>query len=578
MATIYRVNMTDLSVCAEEPGDNIKGMGGRGLTSTIVASEVPPSCHPLSADNKLVIAPGTLTGTGAPCSGRLSAGAKSPLTRTIKEANSGGMAAIGLATCGVQAIVLEGKPADGKLYRLVVTANDVKVQPADDLAGLGNYDTVAKQFDEFGEKISCVSIGQAGEMRATGASIAVTDVEGRPTRHCGRGGLGAVMGSKGVKVIIVDPTDGKRPKPTDSDAFKKGVSKFNDALKGHPLTGEGLPKYGTNALANVINAAGAYPTRNFSDGQFEGTEPISGERQHDVIVERGGEIAHACHRGCTIRCSRTYVDKDGEFITKGPEYETIWAHGADCGIDDLDAIARMDRMDDDLGLDTIETGATIGVAMEAGIIPFGDADAAIGLLEEVAKGTPLGRLIASGAETLGKAYGVTRVPTVKGQAMPAYDPRAVQGIGVTYATSTMGADHTAGYAVAPNVLGVGGDVDPLKPDGQVDLSRNLQIATAAIDTSGLCLFVAFAVLDDPATMEGICEMLSGLYGREITADDFLDFGKKTLAAERAFNAAAGFTAADDRLPDFFREEQLPPHNVTFGVSDDELDKVFEGIE
>jgi len=578
MATIYRVNMTDLSVRAEEPGDNIKGMGGRGLTSTIVANEVPPSCHPLSAENKLVIAPGTLTGTGAPCSGRLSAGAKSPLTRTIKEANSGGMAAIALATCGIQAIVLEGKPADGKLYRLVVTPDNLKIEAADELAGLGNYDTVTKLFDEFGDKISCVSIGQAGEMRAGGASIAVTDVEGRPTRHCGRGGLGAVMGSKGVKVIVVDPTDGKRPKPADSDAFKKGVSKFNAALKGHPLTGEGLPKYGTNALANVINAAGAYPTRNFSDGQFEGTEPISGERQHDVIVERGGEIAHACHRGCTIRCSRTYVDENGEFITKGPEYETIWAHGADCGIDDLDAIARMDRMDDDLGLDTIETGATIGVAMEAGIIPFGDAEAAIGLLEEVAKGTPLGRLIASGAEVLGKTYGVTRVPTVKGQAMPAYDPRAVQGIGVTYATSTMGADHTAGYAVAPNVLGVGGSVDPLKPDGQADLSRNLQIATAAIDTSGLCLFVAFAVLDDPATMEGICEMLSGLYGREITADDFLEFGKKTLAAERAFNAAAGFTTADDRLPDFFRKEQLPPHNVTFGVPDEELDQVFAGIE
>ena len=578
MATIYRVNMTDLSVRAEEPEDSLKGMGGRGLTSTIVAKEVPPSCHPLSAENKLVLAPGTLTGTGAPCSGRLSAGAKSPLTRTIKEANSGGMAAIALATCGVQAIVLEGEPADGKLRRLVVTADGVGIQPADDLAGLGNYDTVAKQFDEFGDKISCISIGQAGEMRSSGASIAVTDVEGRPTRHCGRGGLGAVMGSKGVKVIVVDPTAGKRPKPVDSTPFKQGVSKFNEALKGHALTGEGLPKYGTNALANVINAAGAYPTRNFSNGQFEGTEPISGERQHDVILERGGEIAHACHRGCTIRCSRTYVDENGKFITKGPEYETIWAHGADCGIDDLDAIARMDRMDDDLGLDTIETGATIGVAMEAGIIPFGDADAAMGLLEEVAKGTPLGRLIASGAEVLGRTYGVTRIPTVKGQAMPAYDPRAVQGIGVTYATSTMGADHTAGYAVAPNVLGVGGSVDPLKPDGQVDLSRNLQIATAAIDTSGLCLFVAFAVLDDPAAMEGICEMLSGLYGREITADDFLEFGKRTLAAERAFNAAAGFTAADDRLPDFLRKEQLPPHNVTFGVADDELDQVLEVIE
>jgi len=578
MGIIYRVNMTDLSVRAQTPDECDRELGGRGLTSRIVADEVPPNGHPLSEENKLILAPGTLTGTGAPCSGRLSAGAKSPLTRTIKEANSGGMGAIALATCGVQAIVLEGKPADGKLHRLVVTPEGIRIEPAGDLAGLGNYETVARQFDEFGDKISCISIGQAGEMRAAAASIAVTDIEGRPTRHCGRGGLGAVMGSKGVKVIVVDPTGGKRPKPADPDAFRRGAKKFNAALAQHPLTGDGLPKFGTNSLANVINAAGAYPTRNFKDGRFEGTEPISGERQHDIILERGGEIAHPCHRGCTIRCSRTYVDENGRFVTKGPEYETIWAHGANCGIDDLDAIARMDRLDDDFGLDTIETGATIAVAMEAGIIPFGDAEGAIQLIEEVGRGTPLGRLIAAGAEVLGKAYGIARVPTVKGQAMPAYDPRAVQGIGVTYATSTMGADHTAGYAVAPNVLGVGGKVDPLKPDGQVELSRNLQIATAAIDTSGLCLFVAFAVLDDPAAMEGICEMLTGLLGRPFSADDFLALGKRTLAAERRFNAAAGFNPAWDRLPDFFRKEKLPPHDATFRVPDEELDKVYSEIE
>ena len=578
MAVIYRVNMSDLTVRSETPSQKCLESGGRGLTSALVAVEVPATCHPLSPENRLVIARGILTGTGAPCSGRLSVGAKSPLTGTIKESNSGGMAAIALATLGVKAIVLEGKPADGELYRLVVNTDGVKIEPADDLAGLGNYDTVARQFERFGEKVSCLSIGPAGEMRALAASIAVTDVEGRPTRHCGRGGLGAVMGSKGVKVIVVDPSGGTRPKPADVETFKKGAQKFNAALKRHPVTGEGLPKFGTNVLANIINAAGAYPTRNFSQGQFEGTEAISGERQHDVILERGGEIGHACHRGCTIKCSRTYVDENGQFVTKGPEYETIWAHGADCGIDDLDAIARMDRLDDDLGLDTIETGATIGVAMEAGIIPFGDAEGAIGLLEEVAQGTPLGRLVASGAEVLGKAYGVSRIPTVKGQAMPAYDPRAIQGIGVTYATSTMGADHTAGYAIAANVLGVGGTVDPLRPEGQVDLSRNLQIATAAIDASGMCLFVAFAVLDDPATLEGLCEMLSGLYGRPFSADDFLALGKKTLARERAFNAAAGFTAADDRLPDFFKTEKLAPHDATFDVPDDELDKVYDFVE
>ncbi len=198
------------------------------------------------------------------------------------------------------------------------------------------------------------------------------------------------MGSKGVKVIVVDPAGGQRPRPADMTGFRQGVQKFNEALQSHPLTGEGLPKYGTNALANVINAAGGYPTRNFSEGQFEGAEPISGERQHDVILERGGEIAHACHRGCTIRCSRIYVDEHGQYLTKGPEYETVWAHGANCGIDDLDAIARMDRMDDDLGLDTIETGATIAVAMEAGILPFGDAAGAMRLLEEVRQGHAAG--------------------------------------------------------------------------------------------------------------------------------------------------------------------------------------------
>ena len=574
MAVIYRVNMTDLTVQAEEPIDEYKDLGGRALTSAILLKEVPPTCHPLSAENKLVIAPGILTGTAAPCSGRISVGAKGPLTGTIKESNSGGMGAIALATLGIKAVIIEGQPNGEQLKRLIVTKDGIQIEPADGLTHAGNYETMAAQHEEYGDKVVCFSIGQAGEMCSAAASIAVSDVEGRPTRHCGRGGLGAVMGSKRVKVIVVDTTGGERPKPADMDAFKKAAKKFAQSLKAHPLTGDTLPKYGTNVLANVVNEAGAYPTRNFQAGQFEGTEAISGERQHDIITERGGVIAHACHRGCTIRCSRIYVDENGEYLTKGPEYETIWAHGADCGIDDLDAIAKMDRMDDDFGLDTIETGATIGVAMEAGVIQFGDAEGALELLAEVGRGTALGRLVASGAEVLGKAYGVSRIPTVKGQAMPAYDPRAVQGIGVTYATSTMGADHTAGYSVTANLLGVGGKVDPLKPDGQVELSRNLQIATAAIDSSGLCLFVAFAVLDDPNALDAICEMFAAFHGRPFTADDFLALGKRTLKLEREFNAGAGFTAADDRLPDFFKNEKLEPHDVTFAVSDEELDQVF----
>ncbi len=578
MARICRVNMSDLSVRFEEPTDVYRALGGRALTSRLVMHEVPPGCHPLSSENKLVLAPGVLTGTGAPCSGRLSAGAKSPLTGTIKEANSGGMPAIHLSACGLQAIVIEGQPSAGRLYRLHVSPHEVRLEPADELAACGNYDTVARQRERYGDHVSCISIGPAGEMRLAAASIAATDIEGRPTRHCGRGGLGAVMGAKGLKVIVVDPQGGQRPRPIDSRLFKQGVERFNQALMKHPLTSEALPKFGTNALANVINAAGAFPTYNFRDGQFAGTEAISGERQHDIILDRGGQIAHACHRGCTIRCSRIYVDVNGQYVTKGPEYETVWAHGANCGIDDLDAIAQMDRLDDDLGLDTIETGATLAVAMEAGVLKFGDAAGVLQILHEVRQGTPLGRLVGSGAAALGKVYGMRRIPVVKGQAMPAYDPRAVQGMGVTYATSTMGADHTAGYAVAPNILGVGGRVDPLRPEGQTDVSRNLQIATAAIDTLGLCLFVAFAVLDDPTAMEGMCEMLGGYRGESVTADDLLAIGRHTLADEQRFNKSAGFTAADDRLPEFFRTEPLPPHNVTFGVSDEELDKVLANLE
>ncbi len=234
----------------------------------------------------------------------------------------------------------------------------------------------------------------------------------------------------------------------------------------------------------------------------------------------------------------------------------------------------LDRLDDDFGVDTIEMGATIGVAMEAGLAKFGDAQAAINLVKEVGKGTPLGRILGSGAAVTGKVFGVERVPVVKGQSMPAYDPRGVQGIGVTYATSPMGADHTAGYAVATNILGVGGKVDPLKPEGQAELSRNLQIATAAIDSTGMCLFIAFAIMDQPETFQALIDTINAFYGLKLTANDVTELGKSVLKNERDFNIRAGFTAKQDRLPEFFKKEALPPHNVTFTVTDKDLDSVF----
>ncbi len=576
MSKILRINMGAEGgpQVSETPLGEYEGLGGRGLTSAIVSKEVPADCHPLSGENKFVIAPGLLSGTYGAMTGRISVGCKSPLTGGIKEANAGGQPAQVLARLGYAAIVLEGKPKDDTPYKVYINKDGVKVVPDNTLRMLPNYDLIEKMKGEYGEKIACISIGPAGEMKMAAASVACTDMELRPTRHCGRGGVGAVMGSKGVKVIVLDDTDMPVRQAKDPERFKEANKKFVQGLQQHAVTGQALPAYGTNVLTNIINEVGGYPTYNFKQGQFEGASKISGETEAELEKQRGGNPTHGCHRGCVIKCSGIYHDKDGNYLTKQPEYETVWAHGGNCGIDDMDAIAKMDFLDDNYGLDTIEMGATIAVAMDAGLARFGDAEAAIRLIEEVGKGTHLGRILGNGAAFTARAFGIERAPVVKGQALPAYDPRAVHGIGVTYATSPMGADHTAGYAVAQNVLKVGGDVDPLKPEGQIELSRNLQIATAAIDSTGMCLFIAFALLDQPETFQAMIDMLNAFYGWNMTVDDFIEMGKKILKMERDFNARAGFTSKDDRLPRFFKTEPLPPHNITFQVKDEELDQVF----
>jgi len=556
------------------PLGEYEGMGGRGMTSMVVSKEVPPDCHPLGPENKLVIAPGLLTGSAASTSGRISVGCKSPLTGGIKESNSGGQAGQTLARLGYAAIILEGAPAANAWYKVYINKDGVQIGDAGEYKGLRNYPLVEKIKSAYGEKVAVMSIGTAGEMKMAAATVAVTDREMRPSRHAGRGGVGAVMGAKGIKAIIIDDAGTKMRQPKNPEKFKAANKTFNQGLRSHAVTGEGLPAYGTNVLTNVINEAGAYPTYNFKQGQYDDAGKISGETMAEIETQRGGNPTHGCHVGCAIRCSGIYVDKDGNYITKQPEYETVWAHGGNCGICDPDAIARLDFLDDNIGLDTIETGVTIGVAMEAGLLDFGDAEGALKLVEEIGQGTPLGRILGGGAALTAKALGIERAPVVKNQAMPAYDPRAVKGIGVTYATTPMGADHTAGYAIATNILKVGGDVDPLSPEGQIELSRNLQIATAAIDASGYCLFIAFAILDQEETFNAMVETLNGMYDLTMTADDVVALGQKILSMERDFNQRAGFTKEHDRLPRFMRREPIAPHNVTFDISDEKLDTMF----
>lgn len=573
---IFRVNMTDLTVRSEDIPEKWERLGGRALTSAIVAEEVEPTCHPLGKKNKLVFAPGLLSGTIAPNSGRMSVGAKSPLTGGIKESNLGGSAAQQLAKLSIKALIIEGIPQGDKFYNLHVDVNGVKIQEEKDLIGKGNYEVIDSLSKKYGNKIGVITIGQAGEYKMSAANISVKDYHGY-VRSAGRGGLGAVMSSKKIKYITIDDTGGPGVPVADEEKFKNASRIFAKGLKEHPVTGEGLPTYGTNVLVNIINEAGGLPTHNFRMGRFAGANKISGETMYQTIVDRKGKPTHNCHAGCVISCSQVYNDKEGNFVTAGFEYETIWGFGAVCMVDDLDIIAQADRICDDIGIDTIETAVAISTAMEGGVIPFGDGQGMLNLIREIGKGSYLGRIIGNGAAITGKVLGVTRVAIVKNQAIPAYDPRAVKGIGVTYATTPMGADHTAGYSVATNILKVGGDISPLAKEGNVDLSRTLQIATAAIDSVGLCLFVAFSVLDKPEVYQAMIDLIDAKNGPNAVKDNITELGKFVLATERKFNEAAGFTKSDDRLPEFF-EEPVPPHNTTWDFTGEELDEVFDFVQ
>ena len=571
---IYRIDMKTLSFKVEEVPTEWLGLGGRALTSEIISLEVEPTAHPLGSKNKMVFCPGLLSGTSASNSGRNSLGAKSPLTNGIKESNVGGTIAQILSKLGIKALIIENIPEnDDVFYHLHISKDSVEFNIETELVGKQNFEVLDTMLERYSKKVAVMSIGTTGEMKMLTSNISVKDPSGKIRSH-GRGGLGAVMGSKKIKVITVDAASNKEVTIANKEAFKAASKAFTKALLNHPISGEGLPAYGTNVLTNVLNEAGGLPTHNFRFGSCEHAENISGETMAANIEERGGKTTHGCHSGCIIQCSQVYMDKMKNFKTAGFEYETIWAFGANFGIKDLDLIADLDYMMDDFGLDSIEVGVTFAVAAEAGILEWGDGQAVYNLLNDIAKGTPIGRIIGSGAAVLGRLYGLTRVPTVKGQSIPAYDPRAVKGQGITYATTPMGADHTAGYAVASNILGCGTVTDPLKKEGQIELSRNLQIASAAIDSTGMCIFVAFPALDDEKCLPALIDMINARFGTSLTGEDIDNLGKKILKTERAFNIKAGLTSADDRLPEFF-SEALPPHNVVWDFTPEEIDSFWD---
>lgn len=580
-----RLNMTDRTYRLEETPTSYVNMGGRWLTSSIVAAEVPPLAHPLGPHNKIVFAPGIVTGTTAATSSRVSVGAKSPLTGGIKESNAGSPWAEALASMQVKALVVEGQPSEkDKFWGVYLTWDDKADKPsveffdATEYAGKNLYDVFPKLYHRFGDKVSITGCGIAGENGYGNAGIVFNDMAKRPSRYSGRGGLGSVLGSKKLKFIVVNAAGSPGAAVADKALFDQGRKKMTEALQIHAITKPkgALNTYGTAVLINIVNEAGGLPTRNFSAGRFEDAAKVAGEAIFEGNKQRLHKelYNHACSPGCIIQCSNTWYKANGKEYVSCVEYESDWAMSANCGISSLDDVAELILLCNGIGLDTIETGTTLGVAMAAGVIPFGDAKGAIKLVGEIGKGTPIGRILGSGTETTGRVFGVTHVPTVKGQSMPAYEPRAIKGIGITFATTPMGADHTAGYTICPEILSVGGKVDPLSPEGKAALSRAFQATTAFIDTTGHCLFIAFAILDIASGYEGMIEECNGTLGTKWTADDVLKIGGDILNKERSFNEKAGFTKVHDRLPEFMSKEPLPPHNQVFDVPDSALDSVF----
>lgn len=568
-----RVNMTTKEIATEQVSEAYMGLGGRGLTSVMINSEVPATCDALGPENKLIFAPGILSGTKLVNTGRLSIGAKSPLTGTIKESNAGGNAAVAFSRLGITALIVEGRAETNNSIIVVDVDGNARFESADEFMGMRTYALTKALLDKFGSDNAVLSIGPAGEQQLLTASVQASDVDGRPCRSAARGGLGAVMGAKGVKAVVISSKGNSLDAIADPEAFSAASKAFVAAIKAQPFCNELLPALGTAALMGPINGMGAFPCYNATKGQMEGWEKISGETIAETITQRGGVTDHRGCSGCIIRCSNEYVDSSGKYVTSSLEYESIWALGGMTGITDIDVIARLDYLCDDIGVDTMSTGVAVAVAMDAGYKEFGDGEAALGILEEIAQGTEMGTIFGNGPDAVGRHFQHTRVPTVKGQSIAAYDPRGMQGNGVTYATSPMGADHTAG-----NVLGeyMNQVLDPLKPEGQVAASFNTQVAIAAVDCTGLCIFAGFA-LQDPAGGKAFLDAMNAKLGLALTPDDIPAMGIRVLQAERAFNKKAGFTNQDDRLPDFFKKEPLPPHQVVFEVADHELDQTFQPI-
>ncbi|MDO4502688.1 MAG: aldehyde ferredoxin oxidoreductase family protein [Coriobacteriia bacterium] len=555
VGTILRVNLTEGTI-AKEPlnmKDANDYVGARGLGTKYYCNEVDPKIDPLSPENKLVFMTGALTGTFAPSAGRYEVVSKSPLTGTIGAANSGGHFGPELKYAGYDGIIFEGKAA-APVY-LYINDDVVELRDASHLWGKNVHEATDLLEQEVG-KFRIATIAPSGEN-----GVLFAGVMNDKNRAAGRGGMGAVMGSKNLKAVVVRGTGSV--KVARPDGFLKETLRTRTMLREHPVCGEGLAAYGTEILVNIINEVGGLPKNNGRDGAvFEGAYEISGEK-----LAEGALVKNQGCFGCTIACGRvTKIEPDeSEFygFGEGPEYEAGWSFGADCGVDDIAAVLKANWICNEEGMDPITLGATIACAMELfelGAIPesdigfplrFGDAAAMVRCVRMTADGEGFGKLLGQGSYRLAEHYGHPELSmSVKKQEMPAYDGRAIQGIALEYATSNRGGCHVRGYMISPEVLGLPVKTDPLVTEGKGALLKTFQDLTALCDSTGICLFTTFAL--------GLPE-LAGLYreavGTDETDEDILLKGERIWNLEKRFNMAAG--VEKDTLPPRLLREELP---------------------
>ncbi|MFQ5921370.1 MAG: aldehyde ferredoxin oxidoreductase C-terminal domain-containing protein [Anaerolineales bacterium] len=565
---VWRADVHSQEVRSDSASPAWERIGGRGLIARILLDEVPADCQPLGQSNKLIFAPGLLVGHKISSCDRISIGAKSPLTGGVKESNAGGSTGLMLSHLGMKALVIEGQPKDDEWRVLLLNADGGRFEAADVPAGLGVYETARELLKRYGSHVGIALIGRGGEMGLRSAGIQNLDKDREPSRIAARGGLGAVMGSKRLKAIVIDSSHGAPPRIDNQELFAQAKAYYTKELMDHPRT-EAYAEFGTAGMVNLCNHIGGMPTRSFTSGSFESAEDISGESMRDLLVERGGvsKKTHACMAGCTIQCSNVFAGPEGNKVVSPLEYETIGLVGSNLGIDNLDAVAALNWELNDLGLDTIEVGAALGIAAEAGLLEYGDSRRANELVQEIREGTELGIALGHGAVATARRLGIERVPATKGQAMSAYDPRAIKGTGVTYATSPQGADHTAGLTIRA-------EVDHLDPKPQPELSLNSQINMAGYDSLGVCLFGTFGFGSAPGA---IGDLLVALYGWDLGEEPLQILGRDTLRNERAFNKAAGFGPEDDRIPEWMKIEALPPRGSVFDVPDKDLETLFDQL-